>query len=102
MTVISTMASPKNSELHPYAERKEDSQVTVTFAIDGIISGNRGVGVVLAKQEDEFRMCRQSFVGRESRACAYIGGASTRPFTWEIKRAAPNQSRRARWPPSSP
>ena len=76
MTVISTMASPKNGELHPYAERKEDSQVTVTFAIDGIISGDRGVGVVLAKQEHEYNMCRQELC-RTCKPRLCIGGANT-------------------------
>ena len=62
MTVISTIAAPNNSDLRPYAERKQDSQVTVIFAIDGIISGDGGVGVVLAKQEHEYNMSHR--VGR--------------------------------------
>ena len=70
MTVISTIAAPNNSDLRPYAERKRDSQVTITFAIDGTISGDWGVGVVLAKQEHDYSMCRQSFGARVSRVCA--------------------------------
>ena len=57
MTVMSTIAVPNNSEQRPYEERKEDSQITVTFAIDGIIIWRWGVGLVLFKQEHEYIAC---------------------------------------------
>ena len=57
VTVISTIAAPNNSEQRPCAERKENSQMTVTFAIYGFISGDGVVGIVLAKQEHEYIAC---------------------------------------------
>ena len=89
MTAISTIAAPNNSDLRPYAQGKEDSQVTVAFVIDGIISEDGGVGVVLAKQEHEYNMCRQELC-RTCKPRLCIGGANTWPFTCEILRVTPN------------